>query len=112
MKLWQYVVLTALSGATVWLAAQSRLRFLTIWPLLFLGEISYSLYLVHQVAGYWIISKFMLWGWNSYLAVLAATLVAIAVAICVRRFVEVPAQKSIRGYYRKALQTPVLVQTR
>lgn len=96
-----FMVMTAVFGLTVWLIAETRLRFLNVWPLLFLGEISYSLYLVHQIAGYWIIEKLEGRGWNPNIAILAAILCAIAAAACVRRGVELPAQKAIRGWYRE-----------
>jgi peptidoglycan/LPS O-acetylase OafA/YrhL len=107
VALWQFVGITGLFAITVWLAAESRLRVLTIWPLVFLGEISYSLYLVHQVAGYWLINKLMTWGWRPNVAVILAILVAIVVATCVRHAVEIPAQKRIRAAYKRALRPAV-----
>jgi peptidoglycan/LPS O-acetylase OafA/YrhL len=55
IKLWQFMLLTALFAVVVWLVAERKIRFLNVAPLLFLGEISYSLYLVHQIAGYYVI---------------------------------------------------------
>jgi peptidoglycan/LPS O-acetylase OafA/YrhL len=107
IALWQFIVMTAIFALSVWLAAENKLKVLNIRPLIFLGEISYSLYLVHQIAGYWLISKLEDWGWNPNVAVLATVVVAIGVATCVRRLVEVPAQKRIRNYYRNAVQTSV-----
>jgi peptidoglycan/LPS O-acetylase OafA/YrhL len=104
VALWQFVGVTALFALTVWLAAESRLKFLTIWPLVFLGEISYSLYLVHQVAGYWLINRLMHLGWDSNIAVALTILAAIAIATCVRHIVEIPAQKRIRRIYKNAIQ--------
>ena len=63
-------------------------------------EISYSLYLVHQIAGYWVIRKLENVGSGPNVAVLVAIMAAIAAAACVRRLVEIPAQKGIRGWYR------------
>ena len=100
IELWQFMVMTAFFVVIVWLAAESRLKTLNIRPLVFLGEISYSLYLVHQVAGYWLISKLEGWGWNPNVAVLSTLLVAVCLATCIRRLVEVPAQRVIRDYYR------------
>jgi peptidoglycan/LPS O-acetylase OafA/YrhL len=101
VRLWQYMLMTLVFAASVWLIAERRLRFLNIWPLLFLGEISYSLYLVHQVAGYWVISKLEGWGWGSNLAIFLTILAAILVATGVRRWVEVPMQRLIRDQYKK-----------
>jgi peptidoglycan/LPS O-acetylase OafA/YrhL len=64
VKLWQFMLLTALFTVVVWLVAERKIRFLDIPPLLFLGEISYSLYLVHQIAGYWVIKQLETLGWD------------------------------------------------
>jgi peptidoglycan/LPS O-acetylase OafA/YrhL len=101
IKLWQFMLLTALFAGIVWLVAERKIRFLNIAPLLFLGEISYSLYLVHQIAGYWVIKQLEALGWDPDHAIWAAVLCAIVVATCVRKWVEVPAQKAIRGWYQE-----------
>jgi peptidoglycan/LPS O-acetylase OafA/YrhL len=101
IKLWQFMLLTALFVVVVWLVAERKIRFLNIAPLLFLGEISYSLYLVHQIAGYWVIKQLEALGWDPDHAIWVAVLCAIVVATCVRKWVEVPAQKAIRGWYQE-----------
>jgi peptidoglycan/LPS O-acetylase OafA/YrhL len=100
IKLWQFMLLTGLFALVVWLVAERKIRFLNVAPLLFLGEISYSLYLVHQIAGYWVIRHLEGVGWDPDHAIWAAVLCAILVATCVRKWVEVPAQKAIRGWYK------------
>jgi peptidoglycan/LPS O-acetylase OafA/YrhL len=102
MKRWQFILLTALFAVVVWLVAERKIRFLNIAPLLFLGEISYSLYLVHQIAGYWVIKQLEGVGWDPDHAIWAAVLCAIVVATSVRKWVEVPAQKAIRGWYQES----------
>jgi peptidoglycan/LPS O-acetylase OafA/YrhL len=101
IKLWQFMLMTALFVLVVWLVAERKIRFLNIAPLLFLGEISYSLYLVHQIAGYWVIRQLEALGWDPDHAIWVAALCAIVVATCVRKWVEVPAQKAIRGWYQE-----------
>ena len=101
LKLWQFMLLMALFALAVLLIAERKIRFLDMGPFLFLGEISYSLYLVHQVAGYCVIRELEAVGWHLNYAVWAAVLVAIVLATCVRKWVEVPAQKAIRGWYRE-----------
>ena len=102
IKLWQFMLMTAVFVLVVWLVAERKIRFLNIAPLLFLGEISYSLYLVHQIAGYWVIKQLEAVGWDPDHAIWVAVLCAIAVATCVRKWVEVPAQKAIRGWYQES----------
>jgi len=100
LKLWQFMLMSAAFPLAVWFIAEKKPRFLNVWPLLFLGEISYSLYLVHQIAGYWVIRTLENAGSGPNVSVLVAITAAIAAAACVRRLVEVPAQKGIRGWYR------------
>ena len=101
IKLWQFMLMTALFAIVVWLVAERKLDFLNVAPLLFLGEISYSLYLVHQIAGYWVIRQLEGADWDPDYAIWAAVLCAVAVATGVRKWVEVPAQKAIRGWYQE-----------
>jgi peptidoglycan/LPS O-acetylase OafA/YrhL len=108
MKLWQFMLLTALFAMVVWLVAERKIDFLNVAPLLFLGEISYSLYLVHQIAGYWVIRHLEAVGWDPDHAIWAAVLCAIVVATGVRKWVEVPAQKAIRGWYQATSKQYVL----
>jgi peptidoglycan/LPS O-acetylase OafA/YrhL len=100
LKQWQFMLLTAVFAVVVWLVAERKIRFLNIAPLLFLGEISYSLYLVHQIAGYWVIKQLEAVGWDPDHAIWVAVVCAIVVATCVRTWIEVPAQKAIRGWYQ------------
>jgi peptidoglycan/LPS O-acetylase OafA/YrhL len=100
LRLWQFMLMSAAFPLAVWFIVERKPRFLNVWPLLFLGEISYSLYLVHQIAGYWLIRKLEDAGSGPNVAVLVAIMAAIAAAACIRRLVELPAQKAIRGWYR------------
>jgi peptidoglycan/LPS O-acetylase OafA/YrhL len=104
LKLWQFMLMTGVFAVVVWLIAERKILFLNIAPLLFLGEISYSLYLVHQIAGYWVIKQLEAMGWGPDYAILVAILCAIVVATGVRKWVEVPAQKAIRGWYQQSRQ--------
>ena len=87
--------------ALVWVSASGRLRLLEWPPLLFLGDVSYSLYLVHQIVGFWIILHLERAGLNPNLAVLAAVAAAVALAAVIRRAVEVLAQRGIRAAYAR-----------
>jgi peptidoglycan/LPS O-acetylase OafA/YrhL len=112
LKLWQFMLMSAAFPLAVWFVAERKPRFLNVWPLLFLGEISYSLYLVHQIAGYWVIRKLEDAGSGPNVAVFVAIMAAIAAAACVRRLVELPAQKTIRSWYRGLPSLAVLRERR
>jgi peptidoglycan/LPS O-acetylase OafA/YrhL len=78
-------------------ASAGRLAFLTFRPLVVIGQASYSLYLIHQIVGYWIISNFERLGVPPLAAIAAATTIVIPAAIGLRKAVEVPAQRLIRN---------------
>ncbi|MES2741013.1 MAG: acyltransferase [Pseudomonadota bacterium] len=81
--------------------AGSRLRLsgaLARWAS-FLGGISYSLYLLHQILGFAIIHHLETAGLNTNLAMLAALACVIGLAAASRRWIEVPSQRWLLGAY-------------
>jgi peptidoglycan/LPS O-acetylase OafA/YrhL len=84
-------------------AETGRLRFLVFRPLIVVGQASYSLYLIHQIIGYWVISNFEGLGIPPLVAIAVATLLVISAAIGLRTLVEVPAQRLIRNAARAHL---------
>lgn len=95
-------------------AATGRLAFLNFRPLVVVGQASYSLYLIHQMVGYWIISNVERLGIPPLAAIAIATSLVISAAVGLRALVEVPAQRFIRnaarahlaGYRRRDLAQP------
>jgi peptidoglycan/LPS O-acetylase OafA/YrhL len=87
---------TALAVALL-LAVEGRMPLLTCRPLVALGAISYTLYLVHQNIGYVVIRECQAWGATPGLAIAAAILVALALASWLHRLVERPAMNWLRG---------------
>jgi len=105
------IVLTApFAMAAVTLAgclALSRLTrggipFLTLRPLVFLGTISYSLYLVHQKMGHIVMAKMADHGIDPLYGLMIAALISIAVATALTFLVERPALNAIRDWYKKS----------
>jgi len=90
-------IIDALLGAILLLAVHSRLRFLSCRPLVALGAVSYTLYLVHQNIGYALIRQLQLWGVTPWLAIAGATLFSIMLASWLHRLVELRAMKSLRN---------------
>lgn len=78
-------------------AATGRLPFLNFRPLVVVGQASYSLYLIHQIVGYWVISNFERLGIPPLVAIATAAFLVISAAIGLRTLVEVPAQRFIRN---------------
>ena len=76
--------------ALVYLSTAGKLRILNFRPLVILGRASYSLYLIHQIMGYWIIEGLERAGWNPLAAVVVAVLSVTSIALPMRRFIETP----------------------
>ncbi len=102
------VLVALVFTAAVWAAAEGWLA-ISFQPLLFLGDISYSLYLVHQVPGLALLKYLEGNGVPSHLAIPATLAAAIAAAAGMRRWVEIPGQRWIRfvapGSSRRAGQS-------
>ena len=69
-------------------------------PLAWLGSISYSLYLIHNLAGRSVILRLEQAGWSADAAILAAIAMIVAAATAINRWVEKPALRAIRDAYR------------
>lgn len=77
------------------------LRFLCIRPLLWLGSISYSLYLVHQHIGFVIMLQTDAAGIAPDYGFALAFLSAICLAVLLNRYVEEPANRAIRNWWKQ-----------
>ncbi len=73
-------IVTAMAAGILYLATTGKLPFLNWRPLLWLGFISYPLYLTHQNMGFILLHQLDLAGWNPYLASGLVTMLAIGVA--------------------------------
>ncbi|AUW60061.1 acyltransferase [Sphingobium sp. SCG-1] len=79
---------------------KGALRFLRVRPLLWLGGISYSLYLVHQNIGFVIMLKAAAWGIGPWTSFAIAWTMAIGLGAILNRLVERPAQRAIESWWR------------
>lgn len=87
-------------AAAVWAAASGRARWLGHPLLVWLGAISYPLYLLHENIGWSVELQLIRHGWSTDAAVLAALVVVLALATALHRGVEQPALRLIRARYR------------
>lgn len=81
----------------LFLVTRGRLKLLESRALVFLGTISYSLYLTHQNIGYVIIRAGYQAGLNPNLSVLLATVAALSIAVVITWGVERPAMALLRN---------------
>lgn len=85
----------------MYLVVTDRLKSLSIRPLIFLGTISYALYLTHLQVNWLIESLFV--NIPPEISIIIKTLVAIIVASCLTFTIELPAMKLIKSQYKKIL---------
>lgn len=91
------------------LAITGRLQFLRQPFLVWLGVVSYPLYLVHQMIGYRVIELGDAHDLSRFVAVPAAMLLSLLAAAAINRTVEKPALRLIRGWYDRRDRKPSLV---
>ncbi|NHK28271.1 acyltransferase [Parvularcula flava] len=99
-----FALLTGASWLVFYLAVAGRLRFIAIKPLLWLGAISYSLYLVHMMIGFRIMYSLQQAGVGYGLSVIAAIAVSLVLATGMTYLIERPAQRLLKGWYKGAKQ--------
>jgi peptidoglycan/LPS O-acetylase OafA/YrhL len=78
----------------------NKLSIIKFKPLLFLGAISYPLYLIHQYVGYILIKMFTNLSINTTLSIFLTLSLVIVLASAIHFFVEKPSNEYIRNYYK------------
>jgi peptidoglycan/LPS O-acetylase OafA/YrhL len=91
-----YLPLTLALTALVWFAIGRHGKWLGWRPLVFLGRISYPLYLVHVVLGFLVIRWGVARGWSTLEGVVAAGAASMISATLLHYFVEVPGGRWVR----------------
>ncbi|WP_158241450.1 acyltransferase [Novosphingobium sp. TH158] len=93
------LVLCATAGLFAALA-EGRLGLLDRPVLLWLGGLSYPLYLVHQLVGYALIARLEEMGASPLLALVLTLAAALALAQVIRSLIEQPALRAIRSWWQ------------
>lgn len=78
----------------------NKMSFLIQKPLLFMGTISYSLYLIHQNVGYVIINKFYQFGINPNISICIALTISILLGAIITFKIEKPIMRLIKEQYK------------
>jgi peptidoglycan/LPS O-acetylase OafA/YrhL len=92
-------VVCVLFFAAFWLAIDQRLGFIVSRPLLWLGSVSYALYLSHQMLGFRLMRTLESHGLSRTGAILAAIGMVLVLAHLLTRLVERPARTAIRAAF-------------
>lgn len=103
-----YLPLTIVFTALVWFAIGRHGRWLAWRPLVFLGHISYPLYLVHVVLGFAVIRWGVARGWSTIEGVVAAGLVSLIAATLLHYFIELPGGRRVRAALSRSYSSPPL----
>jgi len=102
-----YVLVVAGAAALVAIGGRDGSYLGRLAPLVFIGDISYPLYLVHQNLGYIAIRHLTAWGSGADLAVLAAIVLTVCLAYGVSKYVEKPARAWLRQRLARRSRLPV-----
>lgn len=94
------IIATVILWATFVLMIEGHLHRFCFRPLLWLGGISYSLYLVHQNIGYTVMVVGNRMGLSPNLSFAAAIVTAMGLGTLVNRTIERPATRIIMGWWR------------
>lgn len=93
-------LIAAAGGLILFAASRGRLSWIARGPLIFLGTISYTLYLIHQNIGYMIIRGLTTHGVSGNVSVLLAIVTSVALATLLTLTIERPVRQWIRSAYR------------
>ncbi|MFT3665095.1 acyltransferase family protein [Piscinibacter sp.] len=94
------------AGLAVWLASRGRLRLAGWRPLVFIGAISYPLYLLHEQFGWLFMLQLQQRGIDPWLSIVGALVFCIAAAWTLRVTVEMPAMRWLRAWWRRHAVVP------
>jgi peptidoglycan/LPS O-acetylase OafA/YrhL len=97
---WPLCLLLLFLSVILYAAASDKLVFLNGAIPRFLGDISYTLYLLHENIGWALMRRMEEEGMTTNLAILLALTISISLATMVNRLIERPAMHWLRGAYR------------
>jgi peptidoglycan/LPS O-acetylase OafA/YrhL len=89
--------------ACFWAVVSGHLRWLCVAPVLWVGQISYSLYLVHQHIGFTILFNMDQMGYAPTTAYATAILAAVSLGALVHYLVERPAARAALGGWKRTM---------
>lgn len=100
MKDWSYMLVGAVIYGVFYLCISGRMNVLVNKPLLFLGSISYALYLFHQYIGYIIMNETKAYFGDSILVIVPPLVVSIGCAYLITQYIEQPTVRFLKKQYK------------
>ncbi|MEC3910122.1 acyltransferase [Sphingobium sp. CR2-8] len=101
METWDVTLVGCVLLAAFVALIHGRLHFLAVRPLLWLGGISYSFYLIHQHVGFVVMLECARAGYSPWIGFAAAFLVALVLGTAINRWVERPAGEAIIAWWKR-----------
>ncbi len=101
METWDVTIVGCVLMAAFLALIHGHLRFLSVRPLIWLGGISYSFYLIHQHVGFVVMLEFAKAGYSPWLGFAAAFTVALTLGTVINRVVERPAGEAIIAWWKR-----------
>jgi len=111
MDSWASAAVLSCLAAVLYLATSGRLAVVAARPLVFLGAISYPLYLTHQNIGYVLLRATGEAGIPPAAGIAMAITLSILLAWLIARWVERPAMSAIRGWWKSHRERSAVRQT-
>jgi peptidoglycan/LPS O-acetylase OafA/YrhL len=99
---WETTIFVAGFTLLILLSMQGYIKWINFKPLIFLGSISYSLYLIHQNLGYAIIRMLYTYNIHPYISIIIATILSLVIAVGMTFIIEQPALKFIKNKYKQS----------
>ena len=101
MESWDVTLMACILLAGFAALIRGHLQWIASRPLLWMGGISYSFYLIHQHVGFVVMLKMAEQGYSPWLAFFSAFLVALTLGTGINRLVERPAGEAIISWWRR-----------
>lgn len=101
METWDVTIVGIVLLASFAALIRGHLRFLAIRPLIWLGGISYSFYLIHQHVGFVVMLEIAKAGYSPWIGFAAAFLVALVLGTIINRVVERPAGEAVLAWWKR-----------
>lgn len=100
METWDIALVAILLQTGLAALIADKLRWIAVRPLLRLGGISYSFYLIHQHVGFVVMLEFAKAGYSPWIGFAAAFIVALTLGTLINIYVERPAGEAILRWWK------------
>ncbi|RJG55937.1 acyltransferase [Sphingobium terrigena] len=101
IETWDVTIVACVLIAAFAALIAGRLHVLRLRPLVWLGGISYSFYLIHQHVGFIVMLEVARAGYSPWIGFFAAFAVALLLGTAINRVVERPAGEAILGWWKR-----------